>query len=214
MQVNKDKCVLYVESQNDQHVFYHLLQHYQVPDVFIVEPKGGISTILKTVAVELIKQDEDRLQRIGIVLDADEDIEARWQELLHILERKGYTNVPQHPEATGTLIIQADMPVIGIWIMPDNTVPGELEHFIEFLVPGRETNNLWQYAKEVVDNLPEQRFAEQKKMKAYVHSWLAWQEQPGTPMGWAIGKKYLDPDVPEAERLMQWIHRLFLADDS
>lgn len=100
--------------------------------------------------------------------------------------------------------------MIGIWIMPNNVVPGELEHFIEFLVPEKGTNALWQHARHTVDTLPEQHFLEQEKMKAYVHSWLAWQERPGTPMGLAIGMKFLDANVPEAAHLIDWINRLFV----
>jgi hypothetical protein len=211
MPTDKQKFVLYVESPNDEHVFYNLLEHYQVPEVFVVKPKDGISDILKTLRAELLKQDDDRLQRVGMVVDADEDIDARWQELRRILERNGYQNLPDRPAAAGTLIVQEGRPTIGVWIMPDNTLPGELEHFIEFLIPERDANVLWQHARGVVDALPEQHFIEQDKMKAYVHSWLAWQARPGTPMGLAIGMKFLDANVPEAALLMQWVRRLFSA---
>jgi hypothetical protein len=46
-------------------------------------------------------------------------------------------------------------------------------------------------------------------MKAQLHTWLAWQEQPGTPLGLAITNRYLDADALHAQQLMDWIRQLF-----
>ena len=46
-------------------------------------------------------------------------------------------------------------------------------------------------------------------MKAQLHTWLAWQEQPGTPLGLAITNRYLDANAPHAQKLMDWIRQLF-----
>jgi hypothetical protein len=93
--------------------------------------------------------------------------------------------------------------------MPDNTLPGMLENFIQFLVP--PDNALWPRAEECVAQIPEpeRRFPPEHQIKAHVHTWLAWQEEPGTPLGLAITKRYLDADVPHAHQLMDWIRRLF-----
>jgi hypothetical protein len=201
--------VLFVESENDKHVVKHLREHYNVPDIFEIYKCDGIENVLKKLKSELIIQDDERLERIGIMVDADTDAHTRWRDLHRVLDRSGYVNIPQSPAASGTLITQDDLPTIGVWIMPDNVIPGELEHFIEFLVPQRHTNTLWQYARKVVDEIPVRHFNEQDTMKAYIHSWLAWQKSPGRPMGWAISMKYLDANVPEARLLIDWINRLF-----
>ncbi len=44
---------------------------------------------------------------------------------------------------------------------------------------------------------------------AEIHTWLAWQEEPGSPLGQAITKRYLDADAPRAQQLMDWVRRLF-----
>ncbi len=157
---------------------------------------------MKKLNIELKIQDEERIERIGIMVDADTDVHTRWRELHRVLNRSGYVNIPQSPAASGTLITQDDLPAIGVWIMPNNIIPGELEHFIEFLVPQRLTNTLRQYARKVVDEVPVRHFNEQDTMKAYIHSWLAWQKSPGRPMGWAISMRYLDANVPEARLLI------------
>lgn len=47
------------------------------------------------------------------------------------------------------------------------------------------------------------------KTKAYLHTWLAWQEEPGKPMGQAITKKYVDAQAPHAQLLISWLRQLF-----
>jgi hypothetical protein len=103
--------------------------------------------------------------------------------------------------------------------MPDNKVPGELEHFISFLVPAAEQNVLWQYAGDCLRNMPERSslpdreqqyvFHPGNTIKAHVHTWLAWQSEPGKPIGQAITKKYLDANAPHARLFLEWIRRLF-----
>jgi hypothetical protein len=45
---------------------------------------------------------------------------------------------------------------------------------------------------------------------AHIHTWLAWQADPGTPMGLAITKKYLDANAPSAANFLRWVDRLLL----
>lgn len=204
------RCAWYVESPNDLFVFVHLMEHYGVSLGFDLEQKGGVDRVLETLEAQLVRKNAFQFERIGIVVDADEDIGKRWRRVRAILERSGYTSVPEHPDPHGTIITEPDRPTVGVWIMPDNRLPGELEHVIAFLIPGNQENTLWQYARMIVEQLPERRFAEQDTIKANMHSWLAWQARPGTPMGLAVAQKFLDPGVPEAGRFVQWVQRLFL----
>ena len=93
--------------------------------------------------------------------------------------------------------------------MPNNQFPGMLEDFIQFLVPAGDP--LWARAADCLERIPEQdqRFPKEHQGKAHIHTWLAWQEEPGTPLGLAITKRYLDADAPHAQQLMGWIRRLF-----
>jgi hypothetical protein len=45
--------------------------------------------------------------------------------------------------------------------------------------------------------------------KANIHTWLAWQEEPGKPMGQAITAKYLNPKSKQAELFVNWLRALF-----
>jgi hypothetical protein len=42
-----------------------------------------------------------------------------------------------------------------------------------------------------------------------IHSWLAVQETPGTPMGLAITKRYLNTDDENCQVFIDWLKRLF-----
>lgn len=203
------KPILLVESPNDQHVLYALLQRFSIPkEICDVQPKGGVTNVLQTLKILLKFEDEEQAERIGIIVDADLDIAARWGEVRNLLANAGYTNIPAIPETEGTVIQQEGMPIIGIWIMPNNTVPGELEDFVTFLVP--QGDILWEKAVECVQQLPEHRFSPKHETKARIHTWLAWQKEPGTPMGWAITKKYLNSDVAEVHQLINWFRQLVI----
>jgi len=94
--------------------------------------------------------------------------------------------------------------------MPDNTLSsGMLEHFIGFLVPAGDP--LWYRAEDCIEHIPPEtrRFPPQHQIKAHVHTWLAWQIEPGAPLGQAITKRYLDADAPHARQLIAWLRRLF-----
>lgn len=53
-----DNYLLLVEGPDDEHVFYALLQHYQLPQRFKIKNKGGIEHLLSTLPVELTLNSE------------------------------------------------------------------------------------------------------------------------------------------------------------
>jgi hypothetical protein len=201
-----NKRLLLVEGKDDKHVLWSLCKHFKVPETFDIKEKEGIEKLLGTLDVELEGSD---LQRLGIIVDADLDLAARWQSLRDILVRLGY-DMPLVPTADGTVVSLAGRPTIGVWIMPDNTLPGLIEDFVALLVPPGDS--LWPRAVGCVGQIPpsERRFPDAYLSKAHVHTWLAWQSDPGTPMGLAITKRYLDANSPHAHALIDWIRRLFL----
>jgi hypothetical protein len=116
------------------------------------------------------------------------------------------------PSPGGTILdppIDTLLPRVGIWIMPDNQTKGILEDFLRFLVP--EESRLFDHVKSSVATIPEgeKRFGQLDEPKAIIHTWLAWQEEPGKPMGTAITARYLDPDVAQVDVLVAWLKQLF-----
>lgn len=201
--------ILLVEGKDDQHVMWSLCKHHDLPEAFVIDNKEGITNVLDAFEAEIAAPGKDC---IGIVIDADTDLAARWDAIMSLLARSGYQNIPPSPHAHGTIITQKDKPTIGIWLMPNNSLPGELEDFIAFLVPQKETNPLWTYAAQCLSSLPEapERYPEQDRSKAHVHTWLAWQQEPGKPLGQAITARYIDANAPNAKQLIEWLKNLFI----
>jgi len=201
-----DKFVLLVEGKDDEHVLYALLNYHSIPRICRVKDKQGIDNLLGTLEVELLGSE---LQGLGIIIDADTNIVARWQSLSRTLRDTGYSTLPASPDPNGTVINENGKPDVGVWIMPDNTLPGMLEHFVRFLVPSED--QLWYRVTRCIDDIPEgeRLFPEQHLIKAQIHTWLSWQHEPGSPLGLAITKRYLEADSTHALTLIAWFRRLF-----
>ena len=201
--------ILLVEGKDDQHVMWNLCKHHELPETFVIDNKEGVTNVLDAFEAEIVAPEKDC---VGILIDADTDLLARWSKISSILTRRGYSEVPLSPNPNGIIISQEDKPTIGIWLMPNNSLPGELEDFIAFLVPQRESNLLWTYASQCLDGLPKtaERYPEQDRSKAHVHTWLAWQNEPGKPLGQAITARYIDANAPDARQLIEWLRGLFI----
>ena len=201
--------VLLVEGADDEHVIKHICGSRRLPQLDEVKPYGGVDALLEGVPAELRASNEPG-DVVGVVIDADTDLEARWQSIRDRLNRAGYPNVPAAPDPAGTVLeppAGSLLPRAGVWLMPDNKTPGILEKFLRFLVPRDDA--LFDHARASVDSLPDRRFAASDEPKAVIHTWLAWQSEPGRPYGTAITAGYLDPDVPQVDVLAAWLKRLF-----
>lgn len=215
--------VLLVEGIDDLHVLAHIFKAHGFEGEIFIRAQEGVEKVKKELdekyfenlladlAVEL-KGSE--VVALGIVVDADLDLKARWQSLANKLKDLKYQDVPNLPEPNGTILKHnEDLPKIGVWLMPDNTLPGMLEDFVKLLVPD-EQKELLQRAIEAVDAIPKEgrQFITEnsdKTSKAQIHTYLAWQERPGVPYGVAIREKFLKADSPNTTKLIAWIKELF-----
>lgn len=208
--VRKDAPVNYllVEGKDDIHVMYSLLEHHSIPERFKIEYKEGVESVLEAFEVRLTLGE---FECLGVIIDADDKLTERWQKIQQLLKNAGYKYVPDVPDIQGTIIDNKSQPVVGIWMMPDNTIPGKLEDFVSFLIP--QDNALWPVAVDIVQKVKmiesSTRFRDVHESKARIHTWLAWQEEPGKPMGTAITARYLDANASHAHLLIDWIRKLF-----
>jgi hypothetical protein len=201
-----DGNVLLVEGKDDRFVIEHLIRgHGIAPSSFKIKEKEGINNLLQTLDVELMASD---VRRMGIIVDADLDLGARWRSVCDILGKSGYLMPPQ-PTPEGTIVQGRDARNVGVWLMPDNNTAGLLEHFVSWLIPIGD--HLWQQAQGCVDGIGEayRLFPPAHLIKAQLHTWLAWQAEPGTPLGLAITKKYFQANSAHAANLIVWLRRLF-----
>ena len=55
------------------------------------------------------------------------------------------------------------------------------------------------------------KFPKKYFSKAQLHTWLAWQAEPGMPFGTALTAACFASDTPKALDFVNWFKRLFLA---
>jgi hypothetical protein len=203
--------VLLVEGQDDLHFVREFCKRCALNADFAVLDAQGYEHLRQALDVHL---DVAGRQALGIVVDADERLDRRWQSLRDKLTECGYRDLPAAPPAEGLVIRQAGRPTLGVWLMPDNTLPGMLEHFVAFLVPAAD--DLWPLTTEALALVPEdrRRYAPRQAAKARLHTWLAWQAEPGTRLGQAVTKRYLSVEPEAAQRFAGWLDRLFGALDA
>jgi hypothetical protein len=204
------KRILLVEGVDDEHVLKHLCGNREVPRLDEVKSHGGVEQLLDSFPVRLKASEDGDI--VGVVIDADTDLNSRWQSLRNSLIKVGYQDVTKTPLPDGTILDPPPgilLPRVGIWIMPDNQTKGILEDFLRFLVPAE--SRLFDHVKSSVAAIPEgeRRFSQLAEPKALIHTWLAWQAEPGKPLGIAITARYLDPDVAQVDVLVSWLKRLF-----
>lgn len=203
--------VLMVEGADDEHVIKHICSARSLGKIEEIKSYGGIEPLIEGIDVRLKESD---IETVGIVVDADADARARWDAVANRLRKAGYHDVPTDLPPEG-LVLDAPsrtlLPRIGVWLMPDNRVSGILEDFLAFLVP--DGDELFVYIRKCMDDLAPQlcRFSSVKKPKALIHSWLAYQDDPGRPLGQAISARYLDPSIKHADIFAEWLRRLFFS---
>lgn len=194
--------VLLVEGPDDKHVVRHLCRGTELENRFNIDDKGGKDPLLAAIRNEVRVSGREAL---GILLDADNDVQSRWSAVTHALSRVGVAG-PGEPDPSGTII--ANRPRIGIWLMPDNVSAGQVEEFFAGMIPNDDP--VWPRSEAYIDGIPaaDRKFASGKMLRAKVHSWLATRAEPRM-IGAAIGAGDLSAGAPDAVRLVAWLNRLF-----
>jgi hypothetical protein len=200
-----NKKLLLVEGNDDEHVISALCEKHQITENFKIINCQGIDNLLERIPVEF-KTSE--IETIGITIDADEDLQSRWRHLKNILSTIGF-DVPEILPETG-LILEKDSQKTGVWIMPNNDANGMLEDFISFLIPPKD--ELLPIVHSTLDDIETRQLNKYSiihKSKAIIHTWLAWQKEPGKPMGLSITKKYLSTNDVTCHNFLEWLNNLF-----
>lgn len=195
---------LLVEGSDDKHLIGHLLQrHGVILTREEIHECDGVDNLLNESLPVFLK---GSYSSIGIVVDADLDVQSRWQSIRGRLEQSGY-DTPATPPPGG-LIVADRQPAVGVWVMPDNVLPGILEDFVKQLVP--PDDDLWPLVERSVAAIPatSRRFHTAAERKAEIHTYLAWQENPGTRMGSAITNQYFEANAALALTFVEWFTRL------
>ncbi len=207
MAKNKFDQILLVEGNDDQHIVWALCTKFNIAQNFDVEDCKDIDKLMEQIPVRL---KGSNIRTLGIIVDADTNIAQRWESLKGHLTNIGY-NIPNEFDENGLILEQDNQKKIGIWIMPNNNAVGMIEDFIKFLIPKDDT--LVDFVEETLRRIEKDGLVKYKSLhhaKAFIHTWLAWQEDPGTPMGLAITKKYFAPENSGlCDNFINWLTQLY-----
>ena len=149
---------------------------------------------------------------LGLVIDADMSAAGRWQRVQQLLINAGYESIPE--SFPNGLIISSDgvLPRFGLWMMPDNQEGGVIESFIRQLI--HQEDKLQPEVDAAIDALQAkglQLFTDVHRPKAFIRTWLAWQEKPEMSFGVAVSKRVLTTDADLCRRFVCWLNLLFNA---
>ena len=201
---------LLVEGPDDLHCVIHLMRRHGAdwdkPDGSLpfVETRGGFEQLRAGISSSLFKSAE----AVGVLVDADTDAIARWASIRDRL-RQVEVDLPSAPVRGGWVGQSGMGPRCGVWMMPNNAVPGILEDFLHTLVPVDDP--CWTHAESstVAARALGAPFPTNAHSKAVLHTWLAWQHEPGQPFGQAITATVLRADSDLARAFVDWFRRVF-----
>ena len=202
-----------MEGATDRLVIPYLMEKNGVPwptskvPVFI-EELGGVDEILRPGRLEL-ELAASELEALGVVVDANGDAAARWDQLRTHCGGE-FPDLPNQIPAEGLEVVHADGPRFGVWIMPDNRFEGMLEDLLVRLVPD-DAGDLYEMARSCVATARSNAapFKDVHERKAEIYTWLAWQDPPGLRLHEAVKHRVLDPTRPESRPFVDWFRRLF-----
>lgn len=211
---SKSPYRLMVEGSDDKWTIINLLKRHQYDwedqskNRPYVDDVGGVEEVIRGLSAALKTFD-----RLGIVLDADLQLDTRWQRICARASELGIA-LPEQIEADGLVMsLHASKPLrFGVWLMPDNSSPGALEGFLATLVPVDDP--CWAHAGAATTQARAigAPLREVDQTKGTLHSWLAWQADPGQPFGTAINARVFDHDSSVALRFVAWFQQLYVSE--
>jgi hypothetical protein len=142
------------------------------------------------------------------MIDANGDAEARFNQIRARCKSQ-FPSMPQSLPDGGLIHTNDDGGKLGVWLMPDNQSHGMLETFLMFLAPAED--NVVRYAEKAC-RTARRVGAPYKSVhldKARIHTWLAWQDEPGAQLHQAVKERILDSRSPHAVPFVTWFRDLF-----
>lgn len=219
MNLAANRPTLHVEGRDDQFTIAELLRRHGVDMSEAMRPfeiltsdagspnRGGIESLLDSMT-DAFRNATDR--PIGFVIDVDVKIVDRWQAVSDRLRQVGLAPPSACPGSGYFGKLQHYPHHVGVWLMPDCVSDhGKLEHLLKTLVPAGDA--LWPHAEMAVAEARRlgADFADRDLDKAVIHSWLAWQKEPGVPYGTAINARFFGHESVEAIAFLRWLSSLF-----
>lgn len=209
------RSLLLVEGVNDWHVFHHIIKQITKKEAFFdIGYCGNDDAVLDKLSTVIVGSGTTKFI-LGAILDADADtgVQSRLRSIRRLLE-SAY-EIPDVFPPEGLILKPKDsradhhrLPVIGIWLMPDNVRDG----IFEDLLCAAMTPESQKYVSDVVDHATKDgmtHFREVERPKAIVKTHIAWHDPKTKDLGQAITAKHFDNLIPACQPFLDWLNRLF-----
>lgn len=175
---------LLVEGNDEKQFLKSLFKKLDLPINFDIIDCNSIANVKVELRIRLKSSNNTKV--LGVIIDADNNLDSAWQSMRDILVRSKKYTPPEELPLNGLVLHPNDDSdvIVGVWIMPNNCERGMLEDFLAKNIPNDD--KLMPYVDKAMTEIEEQGINEYKavhKPKARIHNWLAWQEPPGCPMG-------------------------------
>ncbi|HFE44050.1 MAG TPA: hypothetical protein ENJ18_00965 [Nannocystis exedens] len=97
---SRDKILL-VEGKDDREVIYQFCNKCRIDnrELFDLRDKDGIESLIATLKLQVKTHN---LKVLAAVIDADSNLQERWEQLQNALAHEGYT-LPNKPATAGTI---------------------------------------------------------------------------------------------------------------
>ncbi len=207
---------IYVEGKNDLFALVELLIRNGIPyvnpfksspiELPEFKPCDGDEGVLNSVKLSI---EFSKGRTVGFVIDADLSQPSRWKAISSRLENVG-VEVPEKIPSNGFIGYSDEYQTkVGVWLMPDNQSSGALEDFLKKLIDDKDP-----LIEHAVNSTTEAkylkaRFSDSDIKKAELHTWLAWQKDPGCKYGIAINAEYFQHNSKLAKRFVNWFKKLY-----
>jgi hypothetical protein len=206
--------ILIVEGQEDENFFKQLLRNLNLQDVEVKSNPSGKGNAITTFASSIKLENRASNSRLGLVVDADFAINgggsASTLNTINAIINSPFTQLTGGGLKT---VIQSKPSLkAGLWIMPDNSNDGYIEHFLEGTFLSSE-NSRMQYAKQAVQSAltSANGFPVQPIHigKANVGTYLAWQNPPRMSFANCLSKNLIDSNANSYVAIANWLCWLY-----
>lgn len=146
--------ILLVEGQDDKHVVCHIVRSLRLDLNIKIDDgrnRGGYTNLRDRIDTTI---DNPGVEAVGIMADANDEVANRWDSITNAAReserlRLASIELPGNPTPEGTVI--EGKPRVGIWLMPDNGSPGELEDFVAAMIP--DGDPIWPRAETYINEI-------------------------------------------------------------
>lgn len=184
--------ILAGEGVEDVLFFAAILEHLKITGVQ-VEPYGGkpgLAAYLKTLKT---RPGFDRVLKIGVIRDADDDPVAAAASVEGAISRAGF------PESV----------IVSKLIVPGASATGALENLLLQTIAGKPVEGcIEEYLACAAGATGVTHSSATNRAKSRVHAWLAAQAPPDLRLGIAAGKGLLDWSSPAFDELKAFLRKL------